>query len=969
MPTPEIDHSFTPADRRVLLVGWDGADWRVIRPLLEQGKMPVLRRFLDAGVSGNIATLHPVLSPMLWTSIATGKRPFKHGIHGFTEPAPDGKGVRPVTNLSRKTKAVWNILNQVGKTPIVVGWWPSSPAEPIRGAMVSNHFQRAPRHVQASLWPMRPGTVHPERLVEPLKEFRFHPRELVGEHILPFVPKLEEIDQEKDRRLQGLAGTIAETTSIHAAATALMQLEPWDFFAVYYDGVDHFSHGFMKYHPPRQEWIPERDFELYSGVIEAAYRFHDMMLGALLALAGEETTVILMSDHGFHPDHLRPRQIPAEPAGPAVEHRDFGILAMRGPGIRRGEPVHGASLLDICPTILSMYGLPIGEDMDGKPLVTAFEEAPEIDRVPSWDEIEGEDGTHPPDKREDPVESAEAMRQLVELGYVEEPSEDAETAVRECVRELRYNLAQSYCDANRYADAAALLEPLWRDWPEEHRFGGLLIQCYGALRELATRAEAIDRLEANIAEHREKAQRELKELEPHWRTLVEAEQHNEPSPEPVAGKADADDKAGNGPPPQQLRFQMRKLAHLAAPRTRLIQWLRATQALAEGRDEDAFAFIERLRAQDSSDPKFHLQLGGALLRLKRFEDARDSFANALEHDSENASAQLGIAEAATGLRDWSAVVDHALSAIELLYFNPRAHTLLGRALHETGDSESAEAALGVALSQAPSYARALRLMGRVLRTDPNRAHESREFFGRAREARARSGMERGRQRLLYQDAGALDDARHGSAPDEPFAHRPIDPHRTIVVVSGLPRSGTSMMMQMLSAGGLPVFTDAERAPDEDNPRGYLEHGRVKALASDASWIGEARGRVVKIVSPLLRHLPPEEDYRFIFMERDLSEVLASQRAMLERQDRQGADLDDERLANALIAERDGAMRRAAQAGWPLLRVRYADAVEDPPAAAQRVNAFLGGALEESTMATAIDARLRRQRRGRPDSQA
>ena len=95
--------------RKVLLVGWDAADWKIITPLMDQGRMPNVQRLVERGVMGQIATLKPVLSPMLWTSIATGKRPFKHGIHGFSEPTPDGLGIRPVTNLSRTVRAVWNI--------------------------------------------------------------------------------------------------------------------------------------------------------------------------------------------------------------------------------------------------------------------------------------------------------------------------------------------------------------------------------------------------------------------------------------------------------------------------------------------------------------------------------------------------------------------------------------------------------------------------------------------------------------------------------------------------------------------------------------------------------------------------------------------------------------------------------------------------------------------------------------------
>ncbi len=102
-------------DQKVLVIGWDAADWRVIRPRIAEGKMPNLQKMMEEGVHGNNSTLNPVLSPMLWTSMSTGKRPYKHGIHGFSEPTPDGKSIRPISNVNRKSKAIWNMLNQVGK--------------------------------------------------------------------------------------------------------------------------------------------------------------------------------------------------------------------------------------------------------------------------------------------------------------------------------------------------------------------------------------------------------------------------------------------------------------------------------------------------------------------------------------------------------------------------------------------------------------------------------------------------------------------------------------------------------------------------------------------------------------------------------------------------------------------------------------------------------------------------------------
>jgi hypothetical protein len=127
------------------------------------------------------------------------------------------------------------------------------------------------------------------------------------------------------------------------------------------------------------------------------------MLGRLLQLAGPDAHVIVLSDHGFSPDQHRRSTIPAELAGPAVEHRHFGIVCMNGPRIRSGETVYGASVLDITPTLLHLFDLPIGADMDGKVLTAAFEGQQRIATIPSWEDVPGDAGLHPPDAQHDPL--------------------------------------------------------------------------------------------------------------------------------------------------------------------------------------------------------------------------------------------------------------------------------------------------------------------------------------------------------------------------------------------------------------------------------------------------------------------------------------------------------------------------------------------------------------------------------------
>ena len=184
----------------------------------------------------------------------------------------------------------------------------------------------------------------------------------------------------------------------------------------------------------------------------------------------------------------------------------------------------------------------------------------------------------------------------------------------------------------------------------------------------------------------------------------------------------------------------------------------------------------------------------------------------------------------------------------------------------------------------------------------------------------------------------------------------------IIIVSGLPRSGTSLMMQMLDAGGLEALTDHVRARDEDNPRGYFEFEAVKRTKKDPSWLDEAGGRCVKMVHVLLYDLPSDRPYRVVFMKRDLREVIRSQSVMLQRRGTTGASLNDEQLTAAY----EGQLTKieawlADQPGFQVLYVSYNELMEDPAGAAKAVNRFLGGALDEEAMQKHVDPTLYRQR--------
>jgi predicted AlkP superfamily phosphohydrolase/phosphomutase/tetratricopeptide (TPR) repeat protein len=652
--------------KKVLLIGWDAADWKVATPLLDSGMMPTLDGMISEGVMGNIATLQPILSPMLWNSIATGKRPHKHGIHGFMEPDPHSGGIRPVSSTSRKVKALWNILTQRGFKTNVLGWFAGHPAEPINGVSVSDLFPHASAPLDQP-WNLPAGAVHPERLGETFARLRMHPGEVTEEAILPWIPRAGEVDQEKDRALNTFAKILSENCSIHNAATWILKNEPWDFLAVYYNGIDHFCHAFMNYRPPRMEGIPEERFEIYKDVVDGAYRFHDMMLETLLTLAGPEATVILVSDHGFHSDHLRPRSIPNEPAGPAVQHRPFGIFCMKGPHVKKDERIYGTTLLDVAPTVLTLFGLPVGEDMDGRVLVQAFEEPPEIERIPSWEKEAGECGMHSSDLRMDPVAAQAVLEQFVALGYIQPQTENQEKAVASAVRECNYNLSRDLMDCRKYHEALPMLEELSRESPKEMRFKLQLAQCHLSIGHTAES-----------------------------RALLE---------EVLKFKPDKPKK--NGDEPEEPVPAAEKV-----PASRpWADWLIGTIELADGNAEKGLASLLRAEAAEPHLPNLHLRLGETYLRCKRVEDAERAFQRALEIDGDSPEAHVGLSMVYLRQRRFEEAASEALMAVGLQHFSPLGHFNLGISLARLGQRERAILAFETSLTIMPGLAAAHRWLG------------------------------------------------------------------------------------------------------------------------------------------------------------------------------------------------------------------------------------------------------------------
>ena len=387
----------------MLLVGWDGADWRTARPLLDRGALPNLARLVDNGVTAELETIRPTLSPILWTSIATGVAPEKHGVLGFWRPGlatleeagesglvrqldavgyldRDRTGMRLYESSDRRAPAIWNIASEAGLNVQVVAWWASYPAEPVAGRVVSDRFfysrfdEDAKR--RGASYERSGALVFPEALLPRLDAAVLTPRQVTEETLSRFVGGAAPFrDFELDDPLGELRVVVARDASVAAVAEIGLDDEVPDLTMIHFQGIDIASHYFYRDRFP-EDWnwtfpaepVPPAEIERFGGAIDAYYAYLDETLGELLRHADTETAVVLCSDHGFT---LGKRDDASSVSGIHYNAAPPGLLVLWGAGVRHGATLSHAHIYDVAPTVLALLGLDL-DDGDGRPLTEAL---------------------------------------------------------------------------------------------------------------------------------------------------------------------------------------------------------------------------------------------------------------------------------------------------------------------------------------------------------------------------------------------------------------------------------------------------------------------------------------------------------------------------------------------------------------------------------------------------------------------
>jgi tetratricopeptide (TPR) repeat protein len=360
---------------KVVLVGLDAADWQLIDPLAAAGALPNLARLKKEGAWANLRSMDPMLSPLLWTTVATGKPPEEHGVVDFLVPDPGTGRKSPVTSAARKVKALWTVFSQAGRSCAVVAWWATWPAEKVNGTLVSDR-------VAYSLFDAAGGAgleraVYPDSYAATVGRLQITADRIRLEDLRPFADITQaDLDAARRRASANPAGAsrdplihltriLSAARTYHALALDLLSRGQPDLFAVYYQGIDEVSHRFAHFAEPRMQMVSEADYRRYRRAVEAIYREQDRMLGELLARVDPSSLVLVVSDHGFRNGSGRPKDQPPDIEGqPARWHRPYGIFLASGPMVAPGEK-DPLSLLDIAPMVLEAGGLPAAKDMPG----------------------------------------------------------------------------------------------------------------------------------------------------------------------------------------------------------------------------------------------------------------------------------------------------------------------------------------------------------------------------------------------------------------------------------------------------------------------------------------------------------------------------------------------------------------------------------------------------------------------------
>jgi predicted AlkP superfamily phosphohydrolase/phosphomutase/Tfp pilus assembly protein PilF len=363
---------------RVAIFAIDGADWELISELSADGRIPNIRALALGGTTASLQTIQPTVSPLVWTTAATGLPPDRHGVIDFV----DGRTKRPVDSMTRRTPALWDIAEAFGRKAVTVNWWTDWPARPDSATTFDTPVT------------LQRGAVYPSRLDARVAQLEV-PSQTIGS---PQVRRFLNITEDEYATSTSSGGpmdpvnvfhdVLAKTWTDHRVAINLYQQQEPLLLMMNYEGTDAVNHLFSPYHPPYREGMSQTEFRKYWPAVANYYSEVDRLIGEWMKVLSDDTTVIIVSAHGFRWGKNRPR---SQPVGRAAlsDHRNPGVFIAYGNHVAASRGAHTISLYDIVPTVLAVIGLPQSLEMPGQLAGWVFRDITPVStvRVVSYDEF------------------------------------------------------------------------------------------------------------------------------------------------------------------------------------------------------------------------------------------------------------------------------------------------------------------------------------------------------------------------------------------------------------------------------------------------------------------------------------------------------------------------------------------------------------------------------------------------------
>ncbi|MFV2073977.1 MAG: alkaline phosphatase family protein [Thermoanaerobaculales bacterium] len=356
--------------RKVLLLGLDGLDWDLVLPWVRSGRMPNLQRVMDAGTWGDMESIVPMLSPIIWTTVATGVTPDVHRVLDFVEKDPSSGQMVPITGRSRRVPAIWNLASALGLDVGVVGWWATWPAERVNGTMVTDRLyytlqQGIPEDVFRR---DPPDLVYPPERTKEFTALRDRAVTRSDWRAVAYFMNVQEAvfdravseDRGMEDPVDGMRRILSATRTYMGAGLVLAGERP-DLLMVYLEGTDTIGHLLAQYLPPPTLEIDAATAAVYAAAVPKYFEIVDRWIGRYLeACPLDEHAVVIVSDHGFKWGKERPRGLSGTAGKSApLWHAKDAVFAIAGPGVARHGRVEGeASVYDIAPTVAALLGIP-----------------------------------------------------------------------------------------------------------------------------------------------------------------------------------------------------------------------------------------------------------------------------------------------------------------------------------------------------------------------------------------------------------------------------------------------------------------------------------------------------------------------------------------------------------------------------------------------------------------------------------